>query len=450
MPAGNRAFRVGRAVGRAGVAVVSVGLLVVGVAPAALAASVPQSPTINNVISGQASRQLVVEYALPADDGGAAITTVEVSLDSGTTWYPCAGLDGRCPLGNLSNGRPYGIVLRAVNEAGPGPASAQAVATPTRPASDADPDKPAELPKPRTSVTATFLAAGNGLGVTGEKALLGVGTLPRIRFSRAIGNKGAVERHLTVTATDAKSTDIPVTGAWGWLDDRTVMFRPKDYWPGNATITIASTIDGAVLGKSGSTTLVGGSSLAKKWTFRTTRKFIARVDGSTYRMTVHIDGKKVKVFPVSLGSNGWNTTNGVKVISTSKLARHTYTSAALGLTNPADYYVLPNIPWNTRITPSGEFIHSAPWAYGRIGRWNGSHGCTNMFADDAKWIYDKTVPGDVVVYQNTGGRTVATSNGPGGLWNVPWDKWLERSALGSVTGVPQIEEDEQTDAPASA
>jgi len=45
---------------------------------------------------------------------------------------------------------------------------------------------------------------------------------------------------------------------------------------------------------------------------------------------------------------------------------------------------------------------------------------------------------------------VATSNGPGGLWNVPWDKWLKRSALGSITGVPEIDEDEQTDAPASA
>ncbi|MBU6278235.1 MAG: L,D-transpeptidase family protein [Actinomycetales bacterium] len=450
MPVRTRARAVTSVVSTTVIAVACGSLLAVGMPSVAYAASVPQAPTITNVVSGHASRQLLVEYALPGDNGGAPISTVEVSLDSGTTWYPCAGLEGSCPLGNLSNGRSYGIVLRAVNEAGPGPASGQAVATPSRPSADTDPDKPAELPKPRSSVTATFLAAGNGLGVTGEKALLGVGTLPRIRFSRAIGNKGAVERHLKVTATDARGNSIPITGAWGWLDDRTVMFRPKDYWPGNATVTITSTIDGAVLGKSGSTTLVGGTSLAKKWTFRTTRRLIARVDGATHRMTVHIDGKKVKVFPVSLGSNGWNTTNGVKVISTSKLASHTYTSEALGLTNPADYYVLPNVPWNTRVTPSGEFIHSAPWAYGRIGRWNGSHGCTNMFADDAKWIYDKTVPGDVVIYQNTGGRTVATSNGPGGLWNVPWDKWLERSALGSITGVPEIDQDQQTDAPASA
>ena len=36
-------------------------------------------------------------------------------------------------------------------------------------------------------------------------------------------------------------------------------------------------------------------------------------------------------------------------------------------------------PWNTRLTPTGEFIHTATWAYGRLGRYNGSHGCTNMF-----------------------------------------------------------------------
>jgi hypothetical protein len=52
-----------------------------------------------------------------------------------------------------------------------------------------------------------------------------------------------------------------------------------------------------------------------------------------------------------------------------------------------------------------------------------------MFEADAKWIYDQTIPGDVVVYTNTGGKIVEPWNGPGGLWNIPWKKWLQKSAM---------------------
>ena len=66
-----------------------------------------------------------------------------------------------------------------------------------------------------------------------------------------------------------------------------------------------------------------------------------------------------------------------------------------------------------------------------------------MRAEDAQWIYQKTIPGDVVVYANTGGTTVQEWNGPGGLWNIPWAEWLKKSALGSGSG--QI--DTTTEAP---
>ena len=112
----------------------------------------------------------------------------------------------------------------------------------------------------------------------------------------------------------------------------------------------------------------------------------------------------------------------------------------MGLTDPDDFYEL-DAPWNTRLTPTGEFLHSAPWAYGRLGRYNGSHGCTNMFADDAKWIYDNTIPGDVVTFRRTGGDMMEPWNGPGGLWNIPWNKWLKKSALRSGTGQADASEE---------
>ncbi len=228
-----------------------------------------------------------------------------------------------------------------------------------------------------------------------------MGTLPKISFTRAIPDKLVVETHLTVQAILADGRVKKVKGAWGWMSDRSAVFRPIKYWPGNATITVTSTLDRAVMGKSGSKYVVGSRDLATTWTFRTARKFIAKVDGQKVNMRVWIDGKKVRTIPVSLGKDEWETRNGVKVISTQKEPTHTYLSTSLNL-GPEEEYEL-EAPWNTRLTPTGEFIHTATWAYGRIGRYNGSHGCTNMYEADAKWIYDKTIPGDVVLYENTGG-----------------------------------------------
>ena len=218
------------------------------------------------------------------------------------------------------------------------------------------------------------------------------------------------------------------------MSERSAVFRPKDYWPGRSIIRIVSTLDRAVLGKSGKTWLIGSKKLNTTFQFRTARKLVAKVDGRTTQMKVFIDGEKVKTFKVSLGKNEWETRNGTKVISTAKEEDKTYLSESLGLTDPEDQYEL-DAKWNTRLTPTGEFIHSAPWAYSRIGRYNGSHGCTNMFQQDAEWIFNKTIPGDVVLYTNTGGEIVEPWNGPGGLWNIPWSKWIKKSALGSGTGV---------------
>ena len=401
----------------------------------------PGAPTILNVSGGRASGQLAVTYAPPESDGGAPITSYEASIDAGSTWWPCADSVGECTLTNLRNGVQYRVTMRAVNGIGPGPASETAAGVPSIPVG-LDPDKPKKLPKPRTWVGASFNAAGNGLGVDGSKTRLGVGTLPELTFSRAIPDKRVVESHLAVSAVLPDGKVRKINGAWGWISDRTAVFRPTQYWPGHATIMVNSSLDRAVLGQAGGKTLVGKRDLAKTWTFRTDRKLIARVDGAKVNMKVFVDGKKVHTFPVSLGKDGWETRNGVKVISTQKEPVKIYRSESLGL-GPEEAYAL-EADWNTRLTPTGEFIHTATWAYGRIGRYNGSHGCTNMRSEDAEWIFKETIPGDVVLYSNTGGTTVQDWNGPGGLWNIPWSEWLKKSALGSGSGQVDTSNDAPT------
>jgi lipoprotein-anchoring transpeptidase ErfK/SrfK len=390
----------------------------------------PSAPVIKAVKAGVVSGQLVVTYRPPATDGGSAITGYEVSVDA-TTWWPCVGTAGKCTLMNLTNGTTYSVSLRAVNAAGAGAPSSPKSGVPIVPA-PYDPTKPKKLPKPRSWVNASFDAAGNIDGVDGKGVRLGVAVLPQLRFTKSIPDKAVVESHLKVTALRQDGRVKKVKGAWGWLDDRTVMFRPAKYWPGRSTISITSTLDRAVMGKSGGKYVVGTRALDTTYTFRTARKLIAKVDGKKVNMRVWRDGKKIKTFGVSLGKSEWETRNGVKVIGMRKEASHTYLSTSLGLGPEEEYELVA--PWNTRLTPTGEFIHTARWAYGRIGYYNGSHGCTNMREEDAKWIYDKTIPGDVVLYENTGGETVQSWNGPGGLWNIPWEKWLKKSALGNNSG----------------
>lgn len=379
----------------------------------------PLAPVIVGVDAAEAS--VVIRY-VPVEDG--SVTGYQASPD-GYAWFDCPDSSGACSLSSLTNGREYRVSLRAVGPIGP---SAPTPPVAVIPVPTIDPAKPTDLPRPRALVTARFDPAGNGLGLRDVRSKLGVGTLPRLAFSRSIPDKKVVETHLVVTATRSDGRTREVAGAWGWLDDRTAVFRPKAFWPGHATVRITSTLDGAVLGKSQGRYLVGAPSLGTTYSFRTDRSLIARVDGATKQMEVFVDGKKRKTFEVSLGGPGWETRNGVKVISTAKEPDKVYRSASLGLTDPDDFYELP-AKWNTRLTPTGEFLHTATWAYGRLGRYNGSHGCTNMFEADAKWIFDNTIPGDVVDYVRTGGDMMEPWNGPGGLWNIPWNRWLKKSAL---------------------
>ena len=386
-------------------------------------AALPFRPVLIAVTPADAS---AIATYLPVDDP--SVTGYQISPD-GYLWFDCPDVSGTCGLSSLTNGREYRVSMRSSGPTGQSPPSGPIATIPTA----SDWAKPKVLPKPRKRVTATFEAAGNGLGVSGSRVKLGVGTLPRLRFSKNITNKAAVERHLQVAATTPSGRTVNVPGAWGWISDETVVFRPKNYWPGNSTIRITSTVNDTVLGKSGKKYLVGSKAPRKTYVFRTDRSLIATVDGAKKTMTVHVNGKKRKNFKVSLGKSGWETRNGAKVISTDKEDNKVYRSSSLGLDPEVEFYELPS-KWNTRLTPSGEFLHTASWAYGRLGRYNGSHGCTNMFEDDAKWIFDNTIPGDVVNYIKTGGDMMEAWNGPGGLWNIPWNRWLKKSALSSASG----------------
>jgi hypothetical protein len=225
--------------------------------PAALAAApYPDAPTIS-AVTPMASGALLVSYQAPASDGGSPITSYEVTIDGGSTWYACAPTPNACPLGSLKNGQPYTVSMRAVNAAGPGEASAAGDGHRADPGGGG----PGQAGQAAPSAGQCHRIVQRGQQPAGgqlRRQRLGVGTLPRLRFNRDIPDKAVVERHLTVTATDEVTGKVSVVpGAWGWTDNRTVVFRPRSFWPGNSLITITSTNDGAVMGTQGTVALVG-------------------------------------------------------------------------------------------------------------------------------------------------------------------------------------------------
>ena len=92
-----------------------------------------------------------------------------------------------------------------------------------------------------------------------------------------------------------------------------------------------------------------------------------------------------------------------------------------------DPHNIKDVEYAMRLTYSGEFLHAAPWSVADQGHENVSHGCTGMSTENAKWLYDRSRIGDVVIYTGSN-RPMQPWNGIG-LWNTPYDEWTTGSAL---------------------
>ncbi|HET7901684.1 MAG TPA: L,D-transpeptidase [Candidatus Nanopelagicales bacterium] len=252
-------------------------------------------------------------------------------------------------------------------------------------------------------------------------SLVGIATPITATFTVPVSTsrRAAAEHNMHVFVNGVFSS-----GAWYWRDGKTAVFRAKNFWPGRARIDVRMSLAGVELARSTTYSYVGAGSTTRTHYIRTSRVLIARVNAITDRMLVYVDGVLVKNFGVSLGKAGFETRSGFKAVMEKYITRN-MTSQELGLTT--EHYDLW-APYSTRITPSGEFVHGAPWAASRIGRWNGSHGCTNLLTNDAKWFYYATIPGDLVVTTGTG-RSMEYWNGTGAPYNMPWSLWLAHSAL---------------------
>ncbi|MFJ7196973.1 MULTISPECIES: Ig-like domain-containing protein [unclassified Streptomyces] len=247
----------------------------------------------------------------------------------------------------------------------------------------------------------------------------GVGQPITAELSAPVKDKASranVERALRVRSTPA------VTGSWYWVDDKTLHYRPKDYWPAKATIDVTSGLAGVKV----TDALYGAPTKPLKLT--TGDRIEAVTDAAAHSMTVKRNGKVINTIPVTTGKPGFSTRNGVKVVL-GKEYRVRMRGETIGIAEgSSDSYDL-QVYYATRVTWSGEYVHAAPWSTGSQGYENVSHGCTGMSTSQAEWFYNTVRAGDIVTVVGSQGETMTPFDNGFGDWNLSWAKWLKGSAL---------------------
>ncbi|MFH9673596.1 Ig-like domain-containing protein [Streptomyces sp. NPDC017405] len=255
---------------------------------------------------------------------------------------------------------------------------------------------------------------------------VGVGMPVSINFDKAITNKAAVQKGITVSSSSGQEV------ACHWFSANRMDCRPEQYWKEGATVTLKLALDGV----EGAAGVYGVQQ--KTVTFHIGRNQVSYVDAQTKRMKITQDGKVVKTIPISAGSPDNKTYEGQMVVS-EKFTETRMNGATVGFTDDdgKGEYDIKDVPHAMRLTTSGTFIHGNYWGAPSVfGNVNTSHGCVGLQdkkgASDpstpAAWFYDHTLIGDVVVVQHTGDKTVSPDNGLNG-WNMDWAQWKAGSAV---------------------
>lgn len=245
----------------------------------------------------------------------------------------------------------------------------------------------------------------------GDGKTYGIGMPISVTFDRDVVDKANVQKMLTVT------TSVPTEGAWAWLSDRVVHWRPKEYWQPGTQVSLVAKLYGTPLGDG----KYGAEDRTANFTIG--RSQIVQANTQTHRLVVIRDGVQVADFPASYGLEsdpGRVTNSGTHIV----MSKHeTYS-----MTNPKYDYENVVVPWAVRISNNGEFIHGYAPSIPNQGKRNVSHGCANLSPANAKIYFDSAMVGDPV--EITGStEQLGPEDNDYYDWAVPWDQWLAKSAV---------------------
>ncbi len=247
-----------------------------------------------------------------------------------------------------------------------------------------------------------------------EGEVVGVGQPVAVRFDENITNRLAAQRAITVKTTPS------VEGAFYWLSNREVRWRPAEYWKPGTKVEVAVDTYGVDLGDG----LFGQENVSTNFTIGD--QVITTVDDNTKTLTVKRNGEVIKSMPVSMGKNSTPTNNGTYIVG-DRRAHMVMDSSTYGVPAESPNGYRTEVDWATQISYSGIYVHAAPWSVGSQGYSNVSHGCINVSTSNGQWFYDNAKRGDIVEIVNTVGSTLPGTDGLGD-WNIPWDKWKAGNA----------------------
>ena len=245
----------------------------------------------------------------------------------------------------------------------------------------------------------------------------GIGMPIMVSFSRPVTHKAAVERSLQITASK------PVTGAWYWMNSKSVWFRPKRYWPAHTQVRFTAHLAGVRAAPG----VFGRANLSQH--FRIGDSLVAVANTATHHMKVWWKGRPMGSWPISTGRPGMDTADG-HYLSFAMASPVDMNSASIGIPPGSPGYYNELVYDAVQFTMSGTYIHSAPWSVGEQGIVNVSHGCVNVGPANAVWYYDHSMLGDPISV--VGSPVRGTWNNGWTIYFLSWHKLLAGSATGDA------------------
>ncbi|MDO5730281.1 L,D-transpeptidase [Corynebacterium sphenisci] len=246
-----------------------------------------------------------------------------------------------------------------------------------------------------------------------EGAVVGVGQTIAVRFGVPVADRVAAQDMIEVIA------DPPVEGAFFWLSDYEVRWRPAEFWDPGTAVQVKVNAYGRELGDND----YGAADAATSFTIGD--RVVAVADDATKTMTIERNGEAEMSMPISMGNDRWLTPNGVYIIG-EQHEDMVMDSTTYGLSLEDGGYKTP-VKYATQMSYSGIYVHGAPWSVWAQGSQNTSHGCINVSIPNAKWFQEHTKRGDVVIVKNTKGEVLSGYDGLGD-WNIPWERWKAGNA----------------------